>query len=274
MWRVRRGWRALSGLSSILFEALVYPRGRPIKPTEEDLAQQEAAHTALKVVQFARETMREGREASPEQRRMALQSVIKICVQQFQAERMAKVLVGRHADAQDSNPFEALFRSHSRLDPRVRALRDLTRERKGEAVVRLADGLAITAPWRTDRLGWALLRYGTGWGRSRSAFRWQQQSDQSGTVYLPWGIYCVGNGNHSAASGMFWGDGELRTAHISDWTPLLEQVRLTQKGLVRVEDTERVVLASSAWPILALIGLGPLLIEQGGTYGARVHLED
>lgn len=196
--------------------SLGLPEGAAHRTHQDDLAQQEAAKAALKVVQFARETMCEGREASPEQRRMAFKSVIKICVQQFQAERIAKVLVGRHADAQDSNPFESLFRSHSRLDPRVRALRDLTRKRNGEAVVRLADGLAITAPWRTDRLGWALLRYGTGWGQSRSDFRWQQLSDQSGTVYLPWGIYYVGNGNYSAASGMFWGDGELRTTSIDD----------------------------------------------------------
>ncbi|MEF2278370.1 DUF6710 family protein [Deinococcus sp. YIM 134068] len=251
---------------------MVYPKGRPTEPTEEALAQQEAARTALKVVQFAREMLREGREASPEQRRMALQSMVKICVQQFQAERMAEVLVGRHADAQDSDPFKALFRSHSRLNPHVRALHDLIRDRRGEAVVRLADGLSITAPWHTDRLGRALLRYGMEWGRRN--YQWRQQPDQSGTVYLPWGIYCVGKGNHSAASGMFWGDGELKTTQISDWTPLLEHVRLTKKGLVRTEDPERVVLASAAWPILALIGLGPLLIEQGGTYGARVHLED
>ena len=124
------------------------------------------------------------------------------------------------------------------------------------APVNLSDGLIWTAPWEPERYRRALLRSGPSWYERA----WAQQDDQDGTVYLPWGLYCVGNGNHSAASGILRGDGQLTPEETFDLRPVLERVDLNEHGLIRV-DTGALVATSTDWPVLALVGLGKRLLD-------------
>jgi hypothetical protein len=214
----------------------------------------QAALRARRIFTFAQSLKDHPFPTSSAQRRQGLMGLVALCVRYRQAELLAAPWLGR-ASAGASDPFFQLFQGS--LDGAGHTYDSLTIEVESTGTIRLSDGLILTSPWDSQRYARALLRSGPGW-RSTP---WQPQGDQDGVLYLPWGLYCTGNGNHSQASGILWGDGEIVLQDAVDLSEVLRRVRLEDQGMVR-EDTGELVAVSEHWSILALIGLGKLLLEM------------
>ena len=219
---------------------------------------QRAAATARQFLTFAKSLADHSSPVGPQQAMQALNALVALCVRQYQAELLTAPLIGR-GHAADSDPFASLF--HGPLDAEGRNFFALAHWREEPTALQLKDGLIWASPWEPERYRRALLRSGPGWRQTT----WKQHNDQTGVVYLPWGLYCVENGNHSAASGILQGDGVLVAHDVCDLTPVLQRVELGEQGIVR-EDTGALVGTHEAWSVLALIGLGKLLVahQAGG----------
>lgn len=99
------------------------------------------------------------------------------------------------------------------------------------------------------------MRSGNGWRDST----WQSCDDRTAYVLLPWRIGVVDNGNHSIASGVLWDDGQLEPSWSVNFSDRLRVVRVGEAGL---ESTTGAFIGSSdSWAVLALVGLGQLLLE-------------
>lgn len=217
-----------------------------------------AAATARRFLTFAQSLTHHKFPVEPHQATQALNALVTLCVRHYQAELLAAPLIGA-GHAADSDPLGSLF--HGPLDAEGHDFFALAPWREEPTTIHLRDGLIWTSPWEPERYRRALLRSGPRWRQTA----WQQQNDQTGVVYLPWGLYCVENGNHSTASGLLQGDGVLVAHDVCDLTPVLHRVELGEQGIVR-GDTGALVGTHEAWSVLALIGLGKLLLtyQAGG----------
>lgn len=235
---------------------LLVHRSGPTRPEVNENTQQAAA-VALRFLSYAASVAQHPYPLAPQHALQALSALVTLCVRQYQADLLAAPIIERgHAAASD--PFGSLF--HGPLDVEGHDFSALASWHEQSTTINLKDGLIWTSPWEPERYRRALLRSGPGWRQTA----WQQQNDQTGIVYLPWGLYCVENGNHSAASGILQRDGVLMAHNICNLSPVLQRVELAEQGIVR-KDTGALVGTHSAWPVLALIGLGKLLIAQ------RIH---
>lgn len=214
-------------------------------------ATRKAAEKALKFVNYAKSLKDHEYPNSPEQQRQALHALVKLCVQVMLTERLTAVPLG--AEAAESDPFQDFFTLP--LTRTGKTWDALVIKRSVETRVPLVSGLLITSPWEDERYNRALLRSGPGWHTSQ----WEPQDDQSSILHFPWGVICIENGNHSAASGYLVGDGVLSADLQYDWSEVLPLVELTREGISRVED-QVLIGSSSEWPLLALMGLGQFLL--------------
>lgn len=213
----------------------------------------QAATQALRFLAFADQLSQHPFPVASGEHRQALLALVRLCVRHHQTALLVAPVLGDD-DGPEGDPFNSLF--FGALDEEGQDFHDLAQLVPYNAPVNLSDGLIWTAPWEPEHYRRALLRSGPGWYERA----WAQQDDQDGTVYLPWGLYCVGNGNHSAASGILRGDGQLTPEETFDLRLVLERVDLNEHGLIRV-DTGALVATSTDWPVLALIGLGKRLLE-------------
>ena len=210
----------------------------------------QAAQDALSFLAFADELASHEFPTSPPQQRRALLGLTRLAVQQLLTARLVAVPLGRTTPTGD--PFSGLFSLPLTLSGTT--YDDLLQYAPAQEEVPLGPGLLLTAPWNARRYRRALLRSGPEW---RSPV-FTPQGDQSSVLYLPWGLLCVDNGNHSAASGWLWGDGVLRPEDTADLSPVLALIELTPRGVVRREDGQ-LIGSSSEWAALALLGLGQRL---------------
>lgn len=232
-------------------ETVVHLAGPLTLLSTEDTSR--AAAQALQFLNFADELAHHPFPVAPGEHRQALLALIRLCVRHQQSALLIAPLLGED-DGPDGDPFDSLF--FGALDEEGQNFHDLAQLVPQNIPVNLSDGLIWTAPWEVERYQRALLRSGPGWYERT----WIQQDDQDGTVYLPWGLYCVGNGNHSAASGILRGDGHLTPETTFDLRLVLERINLNEHGLIRV-DTGALVATSTDWPVLALVGLGKRLLD-------------
>lgn len=221
------------------------------EPEVSEETTQAAAH-ALKVQARGEQLLASGHQPARWQVVKGLESLVALCVRYHQTTLLAAALVEAGGRAGEGDVFGRLFLGP--LDEDGHTFSDLLDGRPPRPV-RLSDGLILTAPWAHERSERALLRAGPKW---RTGTEWRQWPDQTTTQYFPWGLHCVHNGNHSAMSGILWGDGELLATSAYDLGRVLDRVRLSGQGIVREHDG-RLVGTSEHWPVLALVGLGKLL---------------
>jgi hypothetical protein len=213
-------------------------------------ASRQAAKQALTFLGHADALKSRPYPTTPASYRRALMGLVRLCILSLQGPLLADSLLGN--DMKRDVELAHLF--YGPLNCVGEQLDDLWVAVPVPGPVQLSDGLVLTRPWKPERYARALLRSGPCW---RDA-TWAQQGDQTQELHLPWGILDVGDGNHSAASGLLLGDGQLEAEIAWDWTPALACVDVNAPGLIRT-DTGKLISPSAHWELLALVGLGKRL---------------
>jgi len=185
----------------------MFRRAHPKAPAQA----QHAAQQALTFLGHADVLSAHPYPTTPASHRRALMGLVRLCVLSLQGPILAAPLLGEQRKS--DTDLTRLFQGP--LNRQGQQLEDLWVEVPVPEPVRLGDGLVLTRPWEPERYARALLRSGPGWQDPT----WAQQGDQDQELYFPWGILDVGNGNHSAASGLLLGDGQLEAEIAWDWTP-------------------------------------------------------
>lgn len=216
----------------------------------------QAAADALHYLAFADKCLQHEFPTTTEQQRQALLSLSRLAVQSMLTERLTAVPLGKVGTGDGT--LEAVF--DLPLTSTGLTFSELVKEQPNSEEVKLDSGLLLTSPWDEERYRRALLRSGPEWRSST----FSPQRDQDSSLYLPWRLVQVDNGNHSAASGWLWGDGILKPEKVYDYGPALELIDISPDGVVRQEDGF-LIGSTTEWPILALLGIGKRLmaLEEG-----------
>lgn len=93
--------------------------------------------------------------------------------------------------------------------------------------VDLTKDIIIPWPWNNRRIVNALCHIGTGKSPAYDNdgdTSWRQDSNHQVKLYLPMGVAFVNGGNHSITSGIIQSEGFIKTAHVSDISPLFNYV--------------------------------------------------
>jgi hypothetical protein len=208
----------------------------------EDDPRQTAACRAARVITFA-SGITAHRTAPVAQRRRAVEALINLCVRTVQCESISKSILRGH-DCVQEDPLTDLL-----------GLQFAAENSEWTEGPISASGLIWTFPWQPERLARALMRFGNEWREPT----WRSCDDRTAYVLLPWRIGVVDNGNHSIASGVLWGDGWLEPLWSLDFSDRLRAVQLGETGLESLDG--QLIGSSDSWAVLALIGLGRLLLE-------------
>ena len=87
--------------------------------------------------------------------------------------------------------------------------------------VRLASDPVLPCAWRRERIASALANIGT----DKRFGPWKQDPNNHHlTLWLPWGIAFVGEGNHSITAGILNGEGEIIPDHVFDMSAIFDRV--------------------------------------------------
>lgn len=124
-------------------------------------------------------------------------------------------------------------------------------------VLSLSSDIVLTTPWERSRYASALAQ--TGEGRARGA--WRSDVNHSVSIWLPWRIGFVGNGNHSIAAGILSAEGELAATSVYDMSPALGVVKCNGKHFINTKTGEKI---SEVWDVrrAAVFEIGRMLIDQ------------
>ncbi|WP_439890879.1 DUF6710 family protein [Ralstonia sp. 25C] len=113
--------------------------------------------------------------------------------------------------------YAALFASDGtgmrgkRLDPKGFRL-DLSRH------------MVLPWAWSHERYVRALTTIGSS-KQNNARAAWQQDDNHFVTLWLPWGIGFVGNGNHSITAGILAGEGSLQPTQVYDMSYVFDEIR-------------------------------------------------
>jgi hypothetical protein len=124
--------------------------------------------------------------------------------------------------------------------------------------VDLARDLVLPTMWHRQSVASAFGAIGTG----LKCGSWRQDSNHQVSLWLPWRIAFVLNGNHSIAAGIVRAEGKLRPSSVYDLTPQLRAIRCKGNNYIRVSDGHPVAQVldqrtAAVWEIGRLMaGLG------------------
>lgn len=105
--------------------------------------------------------------------------------------------------------------------------------------VDLARDLVLPTTWRRQSVASAFGAIGAG----LKCGPWRQDTNHQVSLWLPWRIAFVNNGNHSIAVGILRAEGKLKPASVYDLTPVLRAVR---------SDGKRYLSALGGQPVAAV----------------------
>lgn len=102
--------------------------------------------------------------------------------------------------------------------------------------VDLARDLVLPTMWHRQSVASAFGAIGTG----LKCGPWRQDTNHQVSLWLPWRIAFVNNGNHSIAVGILRAEGKLKPTSVYDLTPVLRAVRSDGERYLSVLDSRHV----------------------------------
>ncbi len=106
-----------------------------------------------------------------------------------------------------------------------------------EVRVSLSTDVVLPTPWDRERYVGALATIGEG----KVSGPWTSDTNHAISVWMPWKIAFVTGGNHSIATGILLGEGELLADEVFDMTPIFERVTCDGNEYRSVQTGEPIV---------------------------------
>lgn len=100
----------------------------------------------------------------------------------------------------------------------------------GDFEVDLAKDLTLPTMWNRQSVASAFGAIGAG----LKCGDWRQDPNHSVTLWLPWRIAFVNNGNHSIAAGVIRSEGRLKPSTVVNLEPQLREIRCDGRNFIRV----------------------------------------
>lgn len=190
-----------------------------------------------------------------------LLDLVKLLGREFQAERSARVLKARGDLAESPRlPYDQVwFPSTEPITAQGESLFSLQTKMKVDEshTVHLDRDLVIPLAWNRERLLETLTNIGPG----RLSGPWTQDpTNHQVELWLPTRVAWVRGGNHSIATGIIRGEGEIETRSVYDFTELYNHVECDGTKFKRKHDGETLAPVKNVeWA--AIFEIGRLLVE-------------
>lgn len=106
---------------------------------------------------------------------------------------------------------------------------------KNDFLINLNKDPILPCPWNPDRYVQALSQIGL--TKSRGEFK-QDPINHHVSIWLPWGIAFVNNGNHSIATGILGGEGVIIPTYVSDMRHMINEIKCDGINYISIDDTQ------------------------------------
>lgn len=247
--------QAISSTLRKFLKRVIYMR----KNTDEYISGNTVKHFN-NIIDFAKAVIKEVDQSSKDHeytREHPVLDVIRLIGRKIQFEYMWNfVLTGENFF--QIHPDMFLFDYSEPISRNGKSLRDVRREVKFNRNVLLSRDVVLPWPWNKTSLRTCISHLGEGrpWGA------WKQEQNHRIELWLPIGVAWVLNGNHSIATGIIQGTGEIQPEIVYDIGEIYDYVVTDGRHYFRKDDGSIIAPVNSI-EFAAIFEIGRLMREKG-----------
>lgn len=210
------------------------------------------------MMNFAKEVLLESKNDNNTYKVHPLVDVIRLIGKKVQNKYLIELTnVDCFSRLESKNIYNIFFNSKNRNDQYIFnsiIKKDTVKE------INLSKDLIITFPWKRERL----IRTITYLGENRARL-WRQDNNHSVQLILPIGLCLVSSGNHSIASGIIQGEGQIKTDRIYDISKIYEHVFCDGINYIRTKDNS-IISSVDDVEMAAIFEIGRLMKDNSISY--------
>ena len=181
--------------------------------------------------------------------------VIKLFSRRIQTQYLLNVI---ESDIRLPNllPGEFLFETFEKITEDDKSMNDLLIPTQWDSILQLKSDVILPWPWERKRLKNTIIKI-----RKNGHFgNWRQDDNHRIDLWLPIGIAWVFSGNHSIATGIIQGTGEVKPEYVHDMSELYRYIKTDGEYYRRTKD-EKIIAKVGNVEFAAIFEIGRLLLS-------------
>lgn len=190
----------------------------------------------------------------------AIKEFIGLLGRKYQSEHMVKAVSA--ADEHKVPHLEARvvwFSEFTPLNSNGDTLFSIKKKLNVDNKLKLSCSMILPWPWHMDRVVKNLSYIGT----NKVSGAWLQDDNHKVELWLPFCLGWVHGGNHSIASGILQGEGEIMPTSVYDISSVFDLVKFDGNYFIRIEDGKRISDKVVDFEFASIFEVGRLVFEKG-----------